>query len=289
MRSFRWNRWMTLGVIALLGLLVFLILTQRDPAEAEPDTYVVSYGNSGPTIRWELDNHGVLTVSGTGEMESFMDAYGRRIVSWGGDLDQIRAVTIEEGITTVGPYAFMNCANLETVTLPPGLTRIGACAFQNCANLRSVSLPDGLETIWGGAFSGCRSLSELTLPASVREIGGDAFDDTQLTDLIAAQATEEQGTQRAREHGEDRQITAAGWREREGKWYYYNALGQMRTGWLQLDGTWYYLEASGAMHVGWLTLGSAEYYFDESGAMLTGEQTIGNHTYTFGEDGRRLP
>ena len=288
MREFRWNRWMTLGVIALLGLVVFLILTQRDPAEETPERYVVSYGNSGTAIRWELDNSGLLTVSGTGEMESFMDPYGRRILGWGGDLEQIRAVVIEKGVTTVGPYAFMNCTNLETVTLPPGLTRIGACAFQNCTNLRSVSLPDGLETIWGGAFSGCRNLTELALPDSVKEIGGDAFDETQLTDLIAAQTTGEQGIQRAREHGEEGRLTAAGWREQDGRWYYYNALGQLRTGWLQLDGSWYYLDASGERHVGWLTLGNAEYYFDENGVMLTGEQTIGNHAYTFADDGKRI-
>ena len=279
---------MTLGVIALLGLVVFLVLTHRDPAEEPPETYVVSYGNSGPTISWEIDNHGLLTVRGTGEMENFLDVSGRRIIGWGGDLDVIRDLVIEEGITTVGPYAFMNCENLETVQLPPGLVRIGACAFQNCPKLRSVSLPDGLETIWGGAFSGCVSLTDLTLPDSVKTIGGDAFDGTQLADLIAAQKTDEQSTQRAREHGQEGQLLEAGWREQDGKWYYFNALGQMRTGWLQLDGSWYYLDASGVRRTGWLTLGGAEYYFDENGVMLTGEQTIGNHTYLFAEDGKRV-
>ena len=45
---------------------------------------------------------------------------------------------------------------------------------------------------------------------------------------------------------------AKGWAQVDGKWYYLNGSGAMRSGgWMKLGKTWYYLNSSGAMAEGW--------------------------------------
>lgn len=40
---------------------------------------------------------------------------------------------------------------------------------------------------------------------------------------------------------------ATGWREIDGKWYYFDNDGYMKTGWIQDENKWYYLDSDGAM------------------------------------------
>ena len=65
---------------------------------------------------------------------------------------------------------------------------------------------------------------------------------------------------------------ATGWaKASDGKWYYFEGSGAMRSGgWMKQGGTWYYLNGSGAMHTGWLDLDGKRYYLGETGAMVTG-------------------
>ena len=43
-----------------------------------------------------------------------------------------------------------------------------------------------------------------------------------------------------------------GWKQIEGKWYFFNAEGVSQKWWVQDNGTWYYLNGSGEMQTGWL-------------------------------------
>ena len=66
-----------------------------------------------------------------------------------------------------------------------------------------------------------------------------------------------------------------GWQQIGGKWYYFNTSGVMQTGWQKVGGQWYYLKASGEMQTGWLQYGSKWYYLKPSGAMATGRFDMG--------------
>ena len=59
----------------------------------------------------------------------------------------------------------------------------------------------------------------------------------------------------------------SGWKQVEGKWYFFNAQGVMQKWWVKDNGTWYYLNGSGEMQTGWLQDNGTWYYLEGSGAM----------------------
>ena len=68
------------------------------------------------------------------------------------------------------------------------------------------------------------------------------------------------------------------WVQDNGTWYYLNGSGEMQTGWLQDNGTWYYLEASGAMKASqWFEVDGKWYYVDATGALAV-NTTVDGYT-----------
>ena len=68
------------------------------------------------------------------------------------------------------------------------------------------------------------------------------------------------------------------WVKDNGTWYYLNGSGEMQTGWLQDNGTWYYLEASGALKVSqWFEVDGKWYYVDATGALAV-NTTVDGYT-----------
>jgi hypothetical protein len=54
----------------------------------------------------------------------------------------VTAVTVPDGVTAIGWFAFADCPDLLTVTLPASLERIDYGAFENCPAL-TVLCPAG--------------------------------------------------------------------------------------------------------------------------------------------------
>ena len=88
---------------------------------------------------------------------------------------QFTEVVIGNGVTSIGMWAFLQCASLTNITIPDGLTSIGQNAFYECTSLTSITIPDSVINIGGSAFYGCSSLTSITIPDSVTDIGRQAF------------------------------------------------------------------------------------------------------------------
>ena len=121
-------------------------------------------------ITWSLID-GTLTISGTGPM----DDYEYRNSPWYEDRDSITMIVIEDGVTSIGGYAFESCSNLTSVTIPDSVISIGVEAFGSCSSLTSVTIPDSVTSIGGLAFEFCTSLTSVTIPNSVTSIEIGAF------------------------------------------------------------------------------------------------------------------
>lgn len=85
------------------------------------------------------------------------------------------AVTVPEGVTSIGPSCFTGCKSLTKITFPKTLKNIHGAAFFNCTELKSVVIPEGVTYIDKDAFSYCRCLTSVWLPDSLTYIGARAF------------------------------------------------------------------------------------------------------------------
>ena len=91
-----------------------------------------------PAVTWDFDEAtGTLTISGTGAMANYYSSSSDR--PWADKLSDIKSVVIENGVTSIGSYAFEHCTGLESVTIPNSVTSIGYYAFQSCASLTAVN------------------------------------------------------------------------------------------------------------------------------------------------------
>ena len=87
----------------------------------------------------------------------------------------LAAVTLPEGLTTIGKYAFADCENLGSISIPPSVTSIGNGAFNRCRAIADITLPPQLRSIGAYTFYMCSSLPAIELPASVTAIDEYAF------------------------------------------------------------------------------------------------------------------
>lgn len=125
----------------------------------------------GENLTWELDEIGILTISGTGDMYNYSEDY---LAPWSEHCFEITNVTISDGVTSIGSYAFCYCS-VKSITLPFGLKHIGISAFSNCPNIQQIDIPDSVEYIDPCAFSFCKGLHTVKLPASLTLISEGLF------------------------------------------------------------------------------------------------------------------
>ena len=140
-----------------------------------------SSGTCGENLTWSLSDDGVMTITGTGEMDDYegfsFDGDGnyapwRKSVFTG----IITSVVISSGVTTVGENAFYEIETLTSVSLPSTLTEIGEHAFDGCKSITNLTLPSSLKIIGRQAFSKC-AFSEITLPKDLEDVGKWSFED----------------------------------------------------------------------------------------------------------------
>lgn len=171
----------------------------------------IASGTCGDNLTWILYDNGTLDISGTGEMydfNRFSDEGSDDAIPWKNYRQQIKSVKINEGVTSIGSYAFFGrpiygtdstkndsllsvdlpnslidirmgaffgCFSLEYIKIPQNVTTIGNGSFIGCKMLTNIELPDGLCLIDNSTFDGCTNLKYIKFPASLNEIGRYAF------------------------------------------------------------------------------------------------------------------
>ena len=145
----------TRKVAVFFTTILFICIAFTVYSSATDDKYIRS-GACGENLTWVLDiSTGKLKISGKGEMEKYNYSPNS---PWYDDRAYIKSIDVENGVTSIGDYAFYNCIYVESVKLPNTLIKIGEYAFYNLKLLNSIDLPNNIEKIGQSAFIFCKSI-----------------------------------------------------------------------------------------------------------------------------------
>ena len=148
-----------------------------------------------------------LVIAGNGPMWDFT-INGQPSMPWFKFHTSIETIIVQEGVTSIGDYAFYICEALKSITICDDVASIGTDILDGCKSLTSIVvedenkvydsregcnaiietssnkliagckttvIPDGVKSIGDKAFSGCSGLTDINIPASVTSIGKGAF------------------------------------------------------------------------------------------------------------------
>ena len=82
------------------------------------------------------------------------------------------SVTVPAFITNIGYCAFEGCDNLKKISIQDGVKIISDSAFANCSNLESVRIPESVSKIGLGAFKGCDKLQSVYIEKTAWNFNG---------------------------------------------------------------------------------------------------------------------
>ncbi|MBQ4100306.1 MAG: leucine-rich repeat domain-containing protein, partial [Oscillospiraceae bacterium] len=153
------NKHKIIGFILTIVLVLALFIWVA-PTKVSAEVVVDASGTCGENLTWQLtyDNavevvEYTLTISGTGAMTEFGSPDDIPWVNY-----NITSVVINEGVTSIGSYAFSGCA-LTAIEIPKSVTYIGSSAFSQTAlssiRFKSATPPtlgvteDGISNLFG--------------------------------------------------------------------------------------------------------------------------------------------
>ena len=105
--------------------------TSGDAVILDSDITLTAVWQSG-NLAWTIRD-GVLNIGGTMQNYSSVSP-----APWYDSRDSVTSVIMRDGATSIGDYAFYNCANLAEVRIPSSVSNIGNNAFAGCAALADV-------------------------------------------------------------------------------------------------------------------------------------------------------
>lgn len=158
-----------ISIMATMILATILLVMPATAAEtvASGTCGLVSQWSDGSGMTWTLDRDGKLVIrvelDGSGIMEMFVLRTDDKS-PWAYN-EQITSVEIQEGVRSIGMFAFIGCSNLKSVTFPQSLTEISMDAFAGCTSLEHIDIPVS-ASVKRGAFASCKALTSVALPYS---------------------------------------------------------------------------------------------------------------------------
>lgn len=188
---------------------------------------------------WSLEE-GVLCITGQGEMD-FAQPF-----PWEDRREEITALKVSEGVTSIQASALKDCTALQSVTLPKGLLYIHDSAFENCSALYWVTLPEGVIGIGEKAFAGCTGINSVFLPGSIAWVGDGAFEQNVLINCTAGTGAQDYITANG---GRFHQIDSRKLQNGEGSWS--GGTWNLTGGVLTVTGTGAVTLADGELYYPW--------------------------------------
>ncbi len=137
----------------------------------------IASGTFGDNLTWTLNDEGVLSISGQGQMGGwYYPKVGYYDTPWKSYTELINTVIIGDEVTEIGNGAFHDCYNLTSISIGNGVTRIGKRAFYE-SGIQSLTIPDSVTSIEDFALGYCHNLETITVGEGVTSFGDSVFYD----------------------------------------------------------------------------------------------------------------
>ena len=118
-------------------------------------------GSCGSNVTYTyVESTGTLTISGTGAMYNYTSWSSS---PWKGYSSPIKNVVINNGVKSIGNYAFYSRTGLTSITIPNSVTSIGSQAFSCCEGLASVTIGNSVTSIGSSAFWNSTGLTSINV------------------------------------------------------------------------------------------------------------------------------
>ena len=162
--------------LSLMTLISFLIcwlspINSWAMTNAE-ELSVLATGSCGQSLTYTVYSDLSMVISGTGEMLDYMGETPHIDANY---YQKIESVVIEDGVTSIGEFAFYDFIHLTSMSIANSVTKIGNAAFYDCSSLTSLDIPNSVIEIGNGAFYGCYELTSITIPSGVKVISPVLF------------------------------------------------------------------------------------------------------------------
>ena len=128
----------------------------------ETNTWDISQNGDG-SVMATLSDDGTLTISGNGKMKDWRNSSDE---AWDSNRKNIKNVIINNGVTSIGNFAFSDCTSLTNITIPNSVTSIGDYAFYGCENLINITIQNSVTSIGNFAFCMCTSLTSINVDSN---------------------------------------------------------------------------------------------------------------------------
>jgi len=136
---------------------------------------VIMSGDCGEDVSWVLFDSGSLVISGCGKMDDY-DPFDNSFAPWITYSEKIKQIIINDGVESIGDYAFIECSNAIRTIISHSVTNIGISAYRACKQLSGeLIIPEGVLRIGAEAFAFCESLISVSIPSSIEYLDKDAF------------------------------------------------------------------------------------------------------------------
>ena len=104
----------------------------------------------------------------------------------------VTEITICDGITNIGGYAFSGATSLNRIIISNDIKTIDEYSFLGCSSIENIRIPNEVEKISVGSFALCTNLNSITIPRSVKKIGEWVFRNCTSLNNITYNGTKEE-------------------------------------------------------------------------------------------------
>ena len=155
--------------LLLIAVSIALLAASLSVSVSAADEVIAS-GDEG-TIHWAYTSNPdapgtyILTISGSGDMPN---ASGATKVVWracGSYYTNTTKVVIEDGVTSIGKYAFNQFKKLEEIVIPSSVTQIYNQGLTG-TNLKNLVIPETVTTVNAEAFSS-NTFDSIAIPSTL--------------------------------------------------------------------------------------------------------------------------